>query len=338
MEAREERTKRLKRLKQKRMITVLALLVLLIGLGGGYYAAAQYREKKAEEEAQRQEEEENAGKTEEFAVTDFMFADVAAIEYTNEENSYRFVRTESDAGDIWVREGMEDFPTKTDKIQTIILSLCKLTGTAKISGAGGTLADYGLEAPAISAEVTLKDGTVWQCSLGNEAPYSSGYYLLEKESGDIYVVASGVHTQLSTTEMKLVQEETFPQTKQENITEVRVALRGEDALSYVPQTAEDGTAVYPSIFADCEKFIATTIQEYNCTDFSKYGLAEPYLTVTVYYTESVTDQDGNTTEESRTATLELGDLTVSGNYYARVNGSPYVYIMTAANAQKYIPQ
>ncbi|MCH5272496.1 MAG: DUF4340 domain-containing protein [Lachnospiraceae bacterium] len=338
MEAREERIKRLKRLKQKRMITVLVLLVLLIGLGGGYYAAVQYREKKAREEAQRKEEEENAAKTEEFIITEFSFNDVAAIEYTNGEGTYCFVKTESDTGNSWVREGKEDFPIKLSKLQTIILSLCKLNGTAKISEAGEPLSNYGLAEPVISGKVTLQDGTVWQFSLGDEAPYSSGYYLLEKETGDIYVVASSVRTQLSTTEMKLVQEETFPQTTQEKMTEVRVELRGEDALSYVPQTAEDGTVTYPSIFADCEKFIATTIQEYNCTDFSEYGLEEPYLTVTVYYTENVTDQDGNTTKENRTVTLELGDLTVSNNYYARVNGSPYVYIMTAAHAQKYIPQ
>lgn len=336
MEEREERIKRLKRLKRKRLITVLVLVVLFVGLCGGYYAARKYSEKKAAEEAKKQEEQ---GKdAEEFTVTSFSFADVAAVDYTNEENSYRFVRTESDAGDIWVREGLEDFPTKNSKIRTIIQSICNLTSTTKIDGAGEKLSEYGLENPAISIKITLSDGTIHRFRLGEEAPYSAGYYLLQEETGDVWVATSSVHTQFSTTEMKLVQEETFPQTSKENIVRVEAALRGEDVIRYEPQTEEDGTVTYPAIFTDCEKFIASTIQEYNCTDFAAYGLAEPYLTLTVSYTESVTDGEGNSVKENRTATLELGDLTVSGNYYARVNGSPYVYIMTAANAKKYIPQ
>ncbi len=336
MEAREERIQRLKRLKRKRMLTVVVLFVLLAGLGGGYFVARQYSEKKAEEEARKQEEQESGA--EELTVTTFSLSDVAEIAYTNEEGSYCFVRTESDNGDIWVREGVEDFPTKNSKVQTIIKSFCNLTSTTKVAAADAVLSDYGLEEPAFSVKITLTDGTVRQFYLGEEAPYSSGYYLLQEETGDVWVVESSVYTQLSTTEMKLVQEETFPKTDLENITEVTVALRGEDTLSYVPQTAEDGTVTYPSIFTDCEKFVASTVQEYHCTDFGEYGLADPYLTVTVHYTESVTDEEGNTAKENRTVTLELGDVTVSGNYYARVNGSSFVYIMTAANAKKYIPQ
>lgn len=333
-EEREERIKRLKRLKRKRLVTMLALFLLLAGLCGGYYAASRYKAKKAEEEAKKQEEQGNG--PEEFTVTSFSYADVAAVDYTNEENSYRFVRTESDAGDVWVREGMEEFPTKNSKLQTIIKSICNLTSTAKIDGAGERLSEYGLEDPVVSIKITLSDGTVHRFRLGEEAPYSAGYYLLQEETGEVWVAGSSVYTQFSTTEMKLVQEETFPQISKENITKAEVALRGEEGVCYEPQTAEDGTVTYPALFTDCEKFIASTIQEYNCTDFAAYGLADPYLTVTVSYLESVIS-DGALVKENRTATLELGDLTVSGNYYVRVNGSPFVYIMTAANAKKYIP-
>lgn len=338
MEEREERIKRLKRLKRKRALTVLVLVVLLAGLGGGYYAARQYREKKAEEEAKRQEQENNQTNGEELTVTTFALRDVAAVGYTNEENSYRFVRTESDKGDIWVREGAEDFPTKNSKIETIIFSLCELTSTTKIAGDNATLSEYGLEKPVISITIALKDGTEQRFHVGAKAPYSAGYYLLQEETGDIWVVAESVYKQFATTEMKLVQEEGFPETKQENITKVEVTKRGEETIVYEPQTAEDGTVTYPAIFADCEKFVAGTIQEYRCTDFAAYGLEEPYLTVKVSYTENVADGEGNTVKEDRTVTLELGDLTVSNNYYARVNGTSFVYIMTAAHAAKYIPE
>ena len=337
MEEKEERIKRLKRLKRKRMLTVLVLFVLLSVLGGGYFIARRYIEKKASEEAERE-----AGKnvTAEMDVTTFLLKDVASIEYTNEEASYGFtwVKNEGEYIGRWVRMGMEDFPTKDEKVQSIISGFCGLTSTTKIPAGEVELSDYGLDTPKCSAKLTLTDGTIHQFYVGNEAPYSSGYYMLEESTGDVWVVSNGIYTRLSTPELKLVQEETFPDTETENITEVTVAVRGEDKVSYIPQTNEDGTVNYPAIFYDCKKFIASTVQEYNCTDFAEYGLDDPYVTVTVHYMENVKDAEGNVTQEMRTMTAEIGNRTVSDNYFVRINGSPYVYIMTAANAKKYIPE
>ena len=35
---------------------------------------------------------------------------------------------------------------------------------------------------------------------------------------------------------------------------------------------------------------------------------------------------------------EIGDKTVSGNYYVRIDGSDFVYIMMEAHAKKYLPE
>ena len=337
MDAREERELRLKRLKRKRAITVAVLLVLLVGLGGGYYAVRQYAEQKAAKEA---EEEAAKNATTEYKVTTFTYYDIAEFEYTNEETSYHFVKNENSTNTnvVWIRKGMESFPVDLEALVDVICTPCGFTSTTKIEREDATFSDFGFDEPKVTVKVTLEDGAVHEFKVGNEAPYDEGYYLLYETTGEIWVVESWFYKELSTAEMKLVQKETFPETSEEYITEVTVAVRGEDTVSYQPQVAEDDTVTFPSIFKNCEKFIATTVQEFDCKDFAQYGLDEPYVTVTVHYMENVTEAEGNVTSEPRVMTAEIGDLTVSNNYYVRINGSSYVYIMTAANAAKYIPQ
>lgn len=336
MDAREERELRLKRLKRKRAICVSVLAVCLLCLGGGYAALRQYQAKEA---ARKAEEEAAKNATESYKVTTFTYYDVAEFEYTNAEASYHFVRNDGDSDVVWIRKGQEDFPINLEKVAEVICTPCNLSATAKVETEGAALEDYGLDEPEITVRVTLADGTVSSFRLGNAAPYDAGYYMLQEETGDIWIVESWVYKALSTSEMKLVQAETFPETSVENIMEVTVAVRGEDTISYLPQIEADDTVTFPAIFQSCEKFIATTVQEYDCQDFSEYGLENPYVTVTVYYMESTVDEDGAVSDAKLcTMTAEIGDLTVSDNYYVRINGSPYVYIMTAANARKYIPE
>lgn len=334
MEEREARIARLKRLKRKRILTVSVLFVLLVGLGGGYLAAKQYQRKKVTEQAKAEE----AKETKAVEVTSYTYYDVQEIEYTNEETSYHFVRSDGTANIAWIRVGQEDFPVNSETLMEVICCLCKLTSTTKVEAEDVNLAEYGLEDTAFTMKVTLKDGSVHDFRLGNAAPYDTGYYLYYETTGEIWVVDSYVRTYFAKSETKLVEAESFPETSEEDITKVTVAVREEGTYSYVPETAEDGTVTYPTIFSACEKFVASTVQEYDCKDFSEYGLEDPYVTVTVNYTESVSDEDGNTTTEEKVMTLELGDLTVSNNYFVRINESPYVYIMTAAFAKNYIPQ
>lgn len=335
MDAGEERKLRLKRLKRKRMITVGVLAVLLIVLGGGYFTAQRYKEQQRVKEA---EEEAAKNATMEYQVTSFTYYDVIELEYTNPETSYHFVRSEEEDNTYWVRKDKEGFPIDLDTFVDVVCSPCNLTSTKKIEAGEADLASYGMDQPVITIKVTLKDGTVHSFLVGNKAPYDAGYYLYHETTKELWVVESWFYKEFTTAETKLVQAETFPETEEAYITEVTLAVRGEDTLSYQPQVAEDDTVTFPAIFKNCEKFIATTVQEYDCKDFAVYGLVDPYVTVTVHYMENVTDAEGTVTSVPRTMTAEIGDLTVSNNYYVRINGSSYVYIMTAANAEKYIPQ
>lgn len=337
MGEREDRVQRLKRLKRKRMITMVALCVILAGLCGGYFLINRQNAKKADEEAKKQQTEQATEETE-VTITTFLQTDVAEIAFTNEEDSYHFVWTEVDGWGNWIRQGEEDFPTNLSKVQTIIACFSEMTGTMRIEAEKVNLATYGLEDTTFSAKLTLRDGSVHQFYLGDEAPYSSGYYMLYENTGDVFVVADNVYTQLNTKKIKLVEGETFPSAQPESMMELRIEVRDGETTSYVPTEEEDGSFTYPPIFYDSVRFVASTIHEYNCKDFSKYGLDDPYVTVTIDYLGYEYQEDGSITREPMTMVLEIGDKTVSDNYYVRVNGSDFVYIMMEAMAQKYLPK
>ncbi len=337
MEEREERLQRLKRLKRKRICAMLALVVILGGLVGGYYLITMRNNRIASEEAKKKAQK-AATANQETDITTFLLKDVGTITFTNDEASYEFSWIEEDDFGRWVKKGEEDFPTNEEKLQTIASSFCELSGVFQVDAAEVDLADYGLKDTKRIMHLTLTDGTVHSFRVGNETPYSDGYYLLYENTEKIYVVAPKLHNQISTKAIKLVQGETFPSAEPESITELRIEVRDGETTSYVPETEEDGTVTYPPIFYDSVRFVASTIQEYNCKDFGRYGLDDPYVTVTIDYMGYAFTDQGMLTREPCTMVLEIGDETLNGNYFVRVDKSDFVYVMVDLHAKKYLPE
>lgn len=335
MDERDERIKRLKRLRRKRFITVLVLCGVLVALVGGYKSLIRRNEERAAKEAAEDAERVELVTNKE-QVTEFLLKDVMEFAFTNDEASYHFVWKQEGNYGNWIRQGQEDFPTNGEKVQTIAGYFCNLSGTRKVGGEGTALSTYGLENTKLTATLTLADGTVEKFRVGDAAPYSAGRYLLKESTGEVFVVTDQVYKQLSVAEIKLVQGDTFPSAMTENISKVTIEIDGRGTSVYEPSVAADGTKEIPAIYYDCMTFIASTIQEYNCKDFAKYGLEDPYATVKVEYLGYVMDEYGNITSEETSMLLEIGDKTVSDNYFVRVNGTDFVYIMVQAQAQKYL--
>lgn len=336
MEEREERALRLKRLKRKRAYTMIALIAVLGLLGGGYWFIIDRKAKIAAEEAQKKAEQE-AARNQKTDITSFLLNDVNEVRFGNEEATYHFAWVEDGGYGSWVKQDEEDFPTNEEKLQNIIGAFCELQGTSRMLLADINPANYGLDDTKLTMALTLTDGTVHSFLMGDDAPYDAGYYLLYENTGEVFVVVSNLHTQLTTKATKLVQGESFPLAEPESITRFCIEVRDGETKVYEPEVAEDGTTTFPAIFYDSVPFVASTIQEYNCTDYAQYGLDDPYVTVTVDYLGYVFTEEGMLTREPCTMKLEIGDKTVSDNYFVRVDESDFVYIMVKAQAKKYLP-
>ena len=93
-----------------------------------------------------------------------------------------------------------------------------------------------------------------------------------------------------------------------------------------PEGTFDGDSdAVTSALGKYNSYSVKSVVEYNCADFSRYGLEEPATVVTVRYTEE------EETEEATVKTLvfEFGNKNEEeSGTYVRINGSPYVYTMT----------
>lgn len=336
MDEREQRLLRLKQKKRKKFFFVLFLLLLLAGLVGGYFLAVKLREKKETQKADEEEKQLAENKKETFLISDYTFYEVSSIEYTNQEGTFGLYKTVTENGNVWHRTGDDEFPVKNEKILFIIGSFCRMLGTTKIPGAEADLSEYGIKDSNLKVKITLDDGRTQSFRFGNKAPYSEGYYLLDETSGDVFVVDTDIFNEFSTKEIELVEPGDFPTTTKETILKVTVEQEGKEPIEYLPLTGADGTVTYPQIFYDCEKFIATTLQDYRCEDYSIYGLSPAKATLTVEYLEGKLDENGEQSFSDKSIVVEFGDKTESGNTYIRVNHSDFVFIMTSAHVEKYL--
>lgn len=336
MDAREEREQRLKRLKKKRMLSIAALMLILSAVIGGYFIARQIRIKKTTEEAEKKAQE---NQSQVHLITKFTLVDATAVKVSNEDADFGFswiyTNEEQHIGG-WVKDGEADFPTKASAVQQLIDSVCALYGTTQILAADVEPEKYGLNDSKVRISVFLKDGTEQAFSFGSAAPYGAGYYMRQESTGDVYVVDSTVYNLINTKTIDYAMAETFPTAQISSITEVIIEEKGKETLKYERTINPDGSANFPSIFGDCTSFVASKIVEYNCKDFAKYGLDDPYAVVTVLYNGHETNENGEDILVPYMMFAKLGNKNESGNYYARINDSSYVYIMTAAFAEKYL--
>jgi len=334
MDEREARELRLKKKKRKRAITLISLFMVVILAGGGAYWAKQYRIKKTTEEAERKEQE---SMEEVFLITDILSTEVTGVNVTNEYGNFEFnwvYTNEEEHLGGWVKKGEEDFPTKATAVQGVVGAMSRLMGTVRIPAEEVDSEKFGLTNPSVTVTVSMKERAAQTYSFGNQAPYEAGYYIRDDETGDVYLVDTTVFNKLHLDVLDFAMMEMFPSAQAANITEVTVERKGNETAVY---SRGADTNSNPAIFSECTTFSVSGMVEYNCKDFAKYGLDDPYMVVTVLYNDiEVDDSDGNQYTIPCMMFLKVGNETESGNYYVRVNDSPYVYIMTKAFVGYYI--
>lgn len=258
--------------------------------------------------------------------------------------------------DTWVYAGDSTFPLSTSRVESALTALCGLTASRAIEGAED-LAQYGLEEPACTVEVTAGDTTT-QLLIGDETTMGGERYLSTGD-GSVYLVDEGFLDHFQYGLYDLVVKETIPSmddvvrfTVEAETQTLDLCCLEDSGLAYSDEyvwfaAASDGsyTALDTDLALDLIEQI-TLLSWGDCVDYkagdealAEYGLAEPAATVTVRYLETVevetdlTDDDGSpiydTQENEETFVLEIGSYTGS-SCYARLAGSEMVYLIDAA--------
>lgn len=144
-----------------------------------------------------------------FALTEHTVEELAGLSWAKEDISYSF-QIEDGA---WKTTDEPSWPVRQDSVQALANQLLGLQAKRKLENIG-SLADYGLEAPAFSVTASWKDGGETTYSMGSATPFADGFYLsVSGQDGIVYTVASSLANAFGKAKKELVAMEEIPAVK-----------------------------------------------------------------------------------------------------------------------------
>jgi len=296
----------------KRMKKIILLLGVLVLVLGGYMMMNQ--QQKA---ASVQEE------TGTFVLTAKTADDLMGLEWTKGETVFSFIREDG----VWKKTDSADYPVEQSVVDGLMNQLLALEASRKLDNVTDA-AMYGLAEPTFSVTVHWSDDSSTTYHMGDQTPFSDGYYLaLSDQSQTAYTVSSSLSTMFNKDMDDFAATEEIP-----TVAEVtRMTIGNTFDASYKDESttinasqhwyAVDGRALddVDDLVADAEAIAWSGLVEAVATDaqLSEWKLDDANAV-------AVTQYDG---EES--VTILFGTTNENGDYYARLPESSMVYTVKA---------
>lgn len=294
---------------------------------------------------------------------------ITAISYEKDGKSLSFMKEDG----TWYDAGDKSFPVDQDSLTTMTNALGAVSATRKLDSPED-LSEYGLDSPVLTVRYTASDGKEAEFTVGDTNDAAGGSYL--KISGDdaVYLVASDFADTFNSDIYQLADMESFPTITSDSITDINVKS-GSHTLE-IKNDSDGGRTVLENgeekencAESSVTQFINTVTGitfkshvEYNCKDLSKYGLDKPAADISVDYTttETVTETSAETvtetsaesvqetadTEETESETetvevakqliLHIGSQNEDGDYYAALDGSKEVHVVSGDTIKELI--
>ena len=287
----------------KKSTKLVSAVVVLAVLGGVYVGLNTYVSK--EEPTESSSEEEN--KTEVFSVKT---EDIKSLEFIVDKKETTFEKKD----DSWVKKDETDFPVNQTTLDSAASAIETVEADRVLENVDN-LTEYGLDSPSNTITVDTSDGTT-KFNIGDENTSTNQYYITkDDDDSTVYVVAASTVTPFMDSLYDYAQGEDFPTIDSSTVKKVQVS---EDKDSYVLEENSDGATWDVSSDGSSDKETADTTAagnvtsglgnfafdqfvDYNAEDLSKYGLDNPYATITVDYQEEVEDTSSDSSESDSTA-------------------------------------
>ena len=312
------------------------MAAFLIFLAGAYLIL-KGRNAKLEEERQKAQEEARVPVTEGLTLQ--------KISYTDGEESMSYVKEEGG----WMYEPEPEIALDQDVMETMADVFSNLTAERELKD-GDELADYGLEEPAYTLNLTDEDGNETVIYVGNSL--DDGRYVTMGDKSRIFTMDNELTGQLYFSLDNVAQQETFSiSAGSANLQQVTIsgpegekvyvndqeedadASLQEDADAEDQEEGESSTEASPidTVIGGLGAIAFNSCADYHATEeeLPAYGLDEASrITVTVTYTQD---------EETQTAVFYVGDQTEDGqDRYLQLEGSSMVHLATAAAVENVI--
>ena len=311
------------------------MAAFLIFLAGAYLIL-KGRNAKLEEERQKAQEEARIPVTEGLTLQ--------KISYTDGEESMSYVKE----GGGWMYEPEPEIALDQDVMETMADVFSNLTAERELKD-GDELADYGLEEPAYTLNLTDEDGNETVIYVGNSL--DDGRYVTMGDKSRIFTMDNELTGQLYFSLDNVAQQETFSiSAGSANLQQVTISGPdgekvyvndqeeevGDDSLQEDAEDQEEGessTEASPidTVIGGLGAIAFNSCADYHATEeeLPAYGLDEASrITVTVTYTQD---------EETQTAVFYVGAQTEDGqDRYLQLEGSSMVHLATAAAVENII--
>lgn len=297
--------------------------------------------------------------TTDISVSSLTADDVTAVEWANDSGSIKISR---DSSGSWSYPADSAFPLSQSEAKEILTAAASVSSDLLVTDAPEDLADYGLKTPAVTVDITMKDGSTVSYSIGSENTLHSEYYFKLSSSDSVYLVSSDMEKTFTQGLLDIVQMEELPDI--DTVNSVAIEPSGHsvmqiryyaDGLStcYTPEYKHfliSGSSYIPvdettgkGLFNEISGLSWTSCAAYNATDdqLAAWALDDASATkVFAEYTYNEKTDSGETeTDGSTVYTTEktAGSLTLlvgasdSSNVYVRLKDSRMVYLVAQSS-------
>lgn len=318
----------------------ISLLVFCILLGA-YFFLKQLNKEESEEETTSEE------------VFSASSDEIEKISFDLEGEKVTFVKSD----DEWKDEQDNNFPVDQSKIESILDGLTSVTSSRSITDAED-LDEYGLKTPSQTITIDEDDETTRTIQMGDYNETADAYYAMIDQSDTVYLLESSFESLFEGTLYDFAEDGSFPVISASDIDRIQVqksensyTLTASSDVSSGWLVESDGT----SEEADSTAVSTTTSSvnslsyldfvNYNCEDYSAYGLEQPQATIVIDYHQTSEDSDEEesddadsekeTEEEQIQVTLLVG-TEIDDAYYVCVSGSKEIYTMSKSSLDSLI--
>ncbi len=244
----------------------------------------------------------------------FDYEDMKQIAFSYMGQSYSFTKTDG----IWTYDEDKNFPVHQVYMEAKAATLAEIYVDREIEASDSNLADYGLEEPQLTVQLTLEDGEVYKFRVGNRNETAAAYYMYDEKTKKCYIrdgrwnVAFGEgNTGEGFQLYDIVELEAMPVINTSEIT--HIYFNGEEILdmNMLGNVAALGYAKGVNYAADDETM-------------ASYGLAQPGATLKVVYNKTL-----NQLTSEQSYTLLIGNKTEKDEVYVCMEGSREVHTIEA---------
>lgn len=338
---------------KKKSVRLLTSVVILGILGAGYAGIRYYVKNEEKKEADAKETE-----AEDISIFSAPTEDLKSVKFFVDEKEVTFDYDKEE--DLWTRRGEKDFPVNQDKMSEAAGAVSGLNAERVLEDVEN-LAEYGLDSPKNTVTVDAGEEN-FTMRIGDYNEGVSQYYVACGEDDEtVYLVAGALVEPFLGDLYDYAQKEEFPTIDSSNISSVQV---GGKENSYILKYQEEDSIWEVSANGRIEKAdsakaagVTSSISaleyfdfvDYQCTDLEKYGLKEPYATITVDYKEEeeieeneAVDSSGSEKDSSKQESIEesepimvdrqlvlyIGDQGEEATRYAVIEGSDDIYTIS----------